>query len=67
MEIPRGRGVLEAKLLEEKYEATGKLEFPGVRGSITKSLPFFFLGGGGEHGYFLELHNDLRVVPIVFF
>ena len=27
MEIPRGRGVLKAKLLKEKYEA--KLEFPG--------------------------------------
>ena len=33
MEIPRGRWVLEAKLLEEKYKA--KLEFPGG-------------GGGGE-------------------
>ena len=27
LEIPRGREVLKAKLLEEKYEA--KLEFPG--------------------------------------
>ena len=34
LEIPRGRGVLKAKLLEEKCEA--KLEFP-MRG-----------GGGGE-------------------
>ena len=30
MEIPRGRGVLKAKLLEEKYEA--KMEFPVGRG-----------------------------------
>ena len=29
-EIPRGRGVLEAKILEAKYEA--KLQFPGGRG-----------------------------------
>ena len=27
LEIPKGRGVLKAKILEEKYEA--KLEFPG--------------------------------------
>ena len=27
LEIPRGRGILKGKLLEEKYEA--KLEFPG--------------------------------------
>ena len=33
MEIPRGRGVSKANILETKYEA--KLEFPGV-------------GGGGE-------------------
>ena len=30
LEIPRGREVIKAKLLEEKYEA--KLEFPGGRG-----------------------------------
>ena len=53
---PRGRGVLEAKSLEAKYEA--KLEFPGRGG-----------GGGGwvgvqnkkrrviTYGYLLELHN----------
>ena len=29
LEIPRGRGVLRAKLLEEMYE--NKLEFPGGR------------------------------------
>ena len=52
LEIPRGRGVLKAKFLEEMYE--NKLEFPGGKG-----------GGGakqkkilwGEYGYFLELHN----------
>ena len=32
MKIPRGRGILKAKLLEEKYEA---------------KLDFFFFGGGG--------------------
>ena len=31
-EIPRGRGVLKAKLLQEKYEA--KLEFPGIPGTV---------------------------------
>ena len=34
LEIPRGRGVLKAKLLEEKYEA--KLEFPGGWGAKQK-------------------------------
>ena len=52
-EIPRGRGVLDAKVLEAKYET--KLEFPGEGGggeggSKTKNLPW------GEYGYFLELH-----------
>ena len=36
LEIPRGRGVLKAKILEAKYEA--KLEIPGVSGGW---------GGGG--------------------
>ena len=40
LEILRGRGILEAKILEAKYEA--KLEFHG--------------GGRGEYGYFLELY-----------
>ena len=35
LEIPRGRGVLEAKILEAKYQA--KLEFPGERGVQNKS------------------------------
>ena len=49
LEIPSGRGVLKAKLLQEKYEA--KLEFCwGVRGCKTKNLLW------GEHGYFLALH-----------
>ena len=34
MEIPRGRGVLKAKILEAKYEA--KLEFLGGRGYKQK-------------------------------
>jgi len=39
LEIPRGRGVLKAKLLEGKYEA--KLEFPaGCRGAKQKNLPW---------------------------
>ena len=33
-EIPRGRGVLKAKLLQEKYEA--KLEFPGGERGIKQ-------------------------------
>jgi len=50
IEIPRGRGVLKAKILEAKYEA--KLEFLGVeRRCITKNLLW------REYGYFLELHN----------
>ena len=48
LEIPRGRGVLEAKILEAKYEA--KLEFPEGRGYKIKNLLW------GEYGYFLELH-----------
>ena len=32
LEIPKGRGVLQAKILEAKYEA--KLEFPGGREDI---------------------------------
>ena len=50
LEIPRGRGVLKVKILEEKYEA--KLVFPAGRGSVNqKNIPW------GEYGYFLELHN----------
>ena len=33
-EIPRGRGILEVKILEAKYEA--QLEFPGGRGVQDK-------------------------------
>ena len=36
LEIPRGRGVLKAKILEAKYEA--KLEFLGGRGYKTKTF-----------------------------
>ena len=39
LEIPRGRGALKAKLLDEKYEA--KLEFPGGGGAKQKA----FCGG----------------------
>ena len=53
LEIPRGRGVLKAKILEAKYEA--KLEFPGgTGGAKQKNLPW------GEYGYSLELHNGER-------
>ena len=38
LKIPRGRGVLEAKLLEEKYEA--KLEFPWGGGGGAKQKTF---------------------------
>ena len=34
LEIPRGRGVLKSKMLEEKYEA--KLEFPKGEGMQNK-------------------------------
>ena len=51
-EIPRGWGVLKAKILEAMYQA--KLEFPGERGGC-KTKTFH----GGEYGYFLELHNFL--------
>ena len=50
LEIPRGRGVLEAKILEAKYDV--KLEFPGGRGMENKSPHV----GGGWYGYFLEQH-----------
>jgi len=36
-EIPRGRGILKAMILETKYEATCKLEFLGGRGCKTKT------------------------------
>ena len=39
LEIPRGRGVLKAQILEAKYEA--KLEYLGQRGCKTK----IFRGG----------------------
>ena len=49
LEIPRGRGVLRAKFLEEMYD--NKLEFPWGRGDAKKiNLPW------GEYGYFLDLH-----------
>ena len=44
-----GGGVLEAKILEAKYEA--KLEFPGGSGG-TKQKNLLW----GEYEYFLELH-----------
>ena len=47
-DIPRGRGVLSPKILEEKYDA--KVEFPGGGGVQNKNLPW------GEYGYFLEMH-----------
>ena len=37
-EIPRGRGILKAMVLEAKYEA--KLEFPGERGVQNKNIPW---------------------------
>ena len=49
-EIPKERGVLKPKRLEEKYEA--KLEFPWGRGGAKLKKPSV-----GEYGYFLELHN----------
>jgi len=49
LEIPRGRGVLKAKILEAKYEA--KLEFLGG-GCKTKTCG----RGGSNFRYFLKLH-----------
>ena len=50
LEIPRGlRGVLKAKFLEEKYEAT--LEFPGGEG-VQNKKPLM-----EEYAYFLEVHD----------
>ena len=46
LENPRGRGILETKILPEKYEA--KLNFLGGGGVQKPSI--------GEYGYFLELH-----------
>ena len=52
LEILRGRGLLKAKLLEEKYEA--KLKFPrGWGGVKQKPLKGW---GGGEYGHFLEIN-----------
>ena len=63
MEIPRGRGVLKAKFLEEMYE--NKLEFPGEREG-AKQNTFCWGGGGGEYGYFLELHISASAACLVF-
>ena len=49
LEIPRGRAVLKANILEAKYVA--KLEF-FWGGEGAKQKPSM-----GEYGYFLELHN----------
>ena len=46
LEIPRGRGVLRAKILEAKYEA--KLEFPAGRWGMQNKKPSM-----GEFGCFL--------------
>ena len=37
LEIPRGRGALKAKFLEEMYE--NKLEFPGGEGGCKTNKP----------------------------
>ena len=44
--ISKGRGVLQAKILEAKYEA----KLGGGGGAKQKNLPW------GEYGYYLELH-----------
>ena len=49
-----GGGFLKAKFLEAVYD--NKPEFPGgggVQNNNKKNI------GGGEFGYFLELHNKL--------
>jgi len=48
LEIPRGKGVLKAKVLEAKYET--KLEFLGGGGAKQNFH-------GWEYGYFLDLNN----------
>ena len=37
LEIPRGRGVLKAQILEARYKA--ELEFPGGRGGVQNKKP----------------------------
>ena len=51
LEIPRGRGVLKGKLLEEKNELMLNWTYLGGEGVQNKKPSI------GEHGYFLELHN----------
>ena len=53
-----GRGVLKAIILEAKYEA--KLEFP--RGRRVQDKTFCLGWGGGEYGYFLELHISIIII-----
>ena len=45
LEIPRGRGVLKAKIFKAKHEP--KLEFPEERGVQTKKNTCVCEGGGG--------------------
>ena len=49
LEIPRERGVIKAKLSEERYEA--KLECPGGEGEQNKNFLW------EEYRYFQELHS----------
>ena len=56
---PRGKGVLEAKILEAKYE--GKLEFPGGRGVQNKkiSMEGVWIFSGTAQCHFLFGHLQM--------
>jgi len=48
LEIPRGRGILKAKMFKGMYMSEPNLEFPEGWGDQTKN-PLW-----GEYGYFLN-------------
>jgi len=66
LEIPRGRGVLKAKILEAKYEA--KVEFPGGRGDAKQkpSMGGVWILSGATH-YIDNLSVLVENTPLVKF
>ena len=63
LEIPRGRGVLKAKVLEAMYE--NKLEFPGGRGAQNKKPSMggvWIFSGTAQYPYHTTTDNAFVVI-----